>query len=416
MGGYLNRERASAYMAEMGLDALVLTQPETITYAAGVHPGVAAISRRAAAGLLLVPADRSSPLAAVVGDGQVADFKARTGIEEVRGHPLWFDSAIMPPSASRNKSAAGHLVGLEPGRNEPIQRPAQFDPEIALRELSDIMRGRKLDKGKIGLELAFVPVADMPLFEAALPDVSWEDSSQLVCRLRSIKRPEEIALLRRSAFLSDAGLYHLRDNIREGHTAEDMVRIWREGAAAQAERDKLETFESSWAFVSVGPTAFAAGGPFKKGDVVRLDLGCVTKGYSSDVGRTWSLGKPSVAQQSVYDALRDAFETCLPIIKAGTPIRDLHRTAMDVMHRHGFDNYVRGHFGHGLGASVFSEEWPFLSPDEEGTLEENMVIAFETPYYIDGLGNFIVEDQMLITRNGHENMYTFDRGLLQIDG
>ncbi|MEQ1523056.1 MAG: aminopeptidase P family N-terminal domain-containing protein, partial [Aestuariivirga sp.] len=41
MPGYLNRHRASRLMQEQGLSALVLAQPESITYATGAFPGVA---------------------------------------------------------------------------------------------------------------------------------------------------------------------------------------------------------------------------------------------------------------------------------------------------------------------------------------------------------------------------------------
>lgn len=182
-----------------------------------------------------------------------------------------------------------------------------------------------------------------------------------------------------------------------------------------AEGDGLDRIDSTWSYIPVGPTAFAAGGPLQQGDVVRLDLGVAIKGYSSDVGRTWAFGQPSIAQTSVFDSLHAAYESCLPLIRPGTPVREIHRTATEVMRKRGFSNYVRGHFGHGVGASVFSEEWPFPGPDEDTVLEENIVVAFETPYYIDGLGNLIVEDQMVITASGHETMYTFDRGLTRLD-
>jgi Xaa-Pro dipeptidase len=33
-----------------------------------------------------------------------------------------------------------------------------------------------------------------------------------------------------------------------------------------------------------------------------------------------------------------------------------------------------------------------------------MVLAFECPFYINGLGGFIIENQLLITKDGVENM------------
>ena len=41
MPGYLDRHRAARLMQEQGLSALVLAQPESITYATGAFPGVA---------------------------------------------------------------------------------------------------------------------------------------------------------------------------------------------------------------------------------------------------------------------------------------------------------------------------------------------------------------------------------------
>ena len=40
----------------------------------------------------------------------------------------------------------------------------------------------------------------------------------------------------------------------------------------------------------------------------------------------------------------------------------------------------------------FNEEWPFISAQSDVLLEPGMVIAFETPYYIRGLGGFIIEE------------------------
>jgi Xaa-Pro dipeptidase len=80
----------------------------------------------------------------------------------------------------------------------------------------------------------------------------------------------------------------------------------------------------------------------------------------------------------------------------------------------GFSTYNRGHFGHGVGASIWSEEWPFISADATALAEPGMVLAFETPYYIKGLGGFIIEDQILITETGTELMAPYPRDLIEV--
>jgi Xaa-Pro dipeptidase len=43
-----------------------------------------------------------------------------------------------------------------------------------------------------------------------------------------------------------------------------------------------------------------------------------------------------------------------------------------------------------------------------------MVLAFETPWYVDGVGGMIIEDQMLVTATGHEPMSKLPRALREI--
>ena len=50
----------------------------------------------------------------------------------------------------------------------------------------------------------------------------------------------------------------------------------------------------------------------------------------------------------------------------------------------------------GVRASVWSEEWPFIGADSDILVEPGMVLAFETPWYIRGLGALMIEDQFAI--------------------
>src|SRR5262245_58117777 len=94
MAGFLDRGRASSLMSGRGIDALLLVQPESITYATGTSAGVASLWRRAGAAAVLVPAGPADPLAAVVGDLQAAEFRSASGIEDVRSHPIWVETTM----------------------------------------------------------------------------------------------------------------------------------------------------------------------------------------------------------------------------------------------------------------------------------------------------------------------------------
>ena len=92
--------------------------------------------------------------------------------------------------------------------------------------------------------------------------------------------------------------------------------------------------------------------------------------------------------------------------------RPSHTTA--AIRAHGFPTYARGHFGHGLGTGPGSEEWPFIAADSTEVITPGMVLAFECPWYITGLGGFIIEDQVEITSDGPVSMNTLSRDLISV--
>jgi len=396
--GFLDRHRAARLMRRQGLDALVLAQPESIQYATGAFAGVATYWRRAGAAFVVVPADENVPLAAIVGDLQAKTFSAQSGIADVRSHRIWVETDTYPAA--------------DPTKPVRRPRPAQYELTAALALLRDVLTERGLLHSRIGLELGFVPAADSPAFDAIAVD--WQDCTGIVERLRSIKAPLEIEHLRRAAEYSSAGVRHLLQSIETGMAAAQMAEIWKAAAYAEARRRGEPAPESAWSYISVAGDGFGPGEAARDGDLLKIDVGCVLSGYSSDGGRTAVLGTPHPDAVRIYDALHRAFDAGFDLLKPGTALADIYRVTSTTMWDQGFETYGRGHFGHGVGASIWSEEWPFISADSDAVLEPNMVLAFETPWYIDGLGGFIIEDQVLITDRGCDVMAPLPRELTRI--
>ncbi len=415
VSGFLDRRRAGRLMAEQGLDALVLAQPETLTYATGAFLGVATLWRRAGAAFLLVPGDADAALTAIVGDLQADSFKAQSRIDDVRSHRIWVETGDYDGAPG---DIAAALVASDLGAGKPPRtpRPAQFDLAASLGLLRDALAERGLLHARVGLELGFVAARDAGAFAAVMPDVAWIDATAIVERLRAIKHRREIELLRTAAELSQAGVSALTQAIVPGMDAARMTVIWREAALAEAARRQLPPPATAWAYIAVGGDGFAPGAAVRIGDVVKIDVGCIIDGYSSDGGRTAVLGKAGPAVQKVYDALHRAFNAGLEVLRPGAALREVYRKVSQTMWDQGFTTYGRGHFGHGVGASIWSEEWPFISADATALAEPGMVLAFETPYYIRGLGGFIIEDQILITASGIDVMAASPRDLIEAGG
>ena len=81
------------------------------------------------------------------------------------------------------------------------------------------------------------------------------------------------------------------------------------------------------------------------------------------------------------------------------------------MRKDGFTEYYRGHFGHSVGGGVGIEDWPFFSSSNTEIILPNMVVALEAPFYGQGLGALMIEDQFLITDTAAECMNTLPRSL-----
>jgi Xaa-Pro dipeptidase len=399
-------------MAEQGVDALVLAQPESITYATGGFPGVASYWRRAGAAFVVVPADPRADMVAIVGDLQEKSFRAASGLTDVRSHRIWVETGSYGGLGDAGAAITGH--DRKAGRAMRTPRPAQYDLPAALGLLREALVDRNLLASPIAIELGFIPAEDMAVVRTLLPEPSWTSATRLVERLRAIKSPAEIERLRRAAVFSKAGLEALLDSIAPGMTAAAMTEIWRDAAFAEAAGLNLPPPSSAWAYIAVGGDGFAAGGPAAIGDIIKIDVGCVIDGYSSDGGRTAVLGHASKPQRRVYDSLRRAFDRGLAALRPGEPLGAVYSAAATSMWDDGFETYGRGHFGHGVGSSIWSEEWPFIAAGVADRAEPGMVLAFETPYYIDGLGGFIIEDQLLVTATDCEVMAPYSRDLAEV--
>jgi Xaa-Pro aminopeptidase len=405
---HLDRHRAQALMRAAGLDALLFLSPEGFRYATGAEPGPAAMWRRAGAAAALVPADPAIPELAVTSDLFAAAFRRASHVTDLRETPIWVETADV---THRDLADPGLLATLFADRPATFARPETFDPDLCWRHLLDGLADRGLDRGRIGLESAALSPADLASLATRLPQARLLDATEVIGRLRMVKSPAEIAHLRRAVELAEAGILALRVGARPGLTRDELAGLWRDGVAA-ARGDAALT--GAWEYVSVGPMPWAGAATARPGDILKVDVGCVVAGYTSDTGRTFSLGPPPDAARRLFAALAAGFDAGLERLRPGVPLAEVHRTTTAAIRAAGLPGFSRGHFGHGLGASLGSEEWPFVSATAPVVIEPGMVLAFETPLYVDGLGGFIIEDQILIGETGPEPMNRLPRDLAEL--
>ncbi|MFN3955740.1 MAG: M24 family metallopeptidase [Pararhodobacter sp.] len=412
MAAYLDRIRAGNLMQAAGLDALLLLSPEAFRHATGAHPGVATMWRQAGAVAVLVPADAGMVEAAVVSDLFAPAFQRASHITDMRISPIWVEAGAAPALNMQGDAGAQmRALWRAEGRGAGFSRPTTFDARLAWRHLRDALADRGLQKARIGVEMSAIAACDWAALQTDLAPALLVDGTRIARELRAIKSPTEIGFLRQAVGLAEHGMAAVRDAIAPGVSRDELAGAWQAAIGVAASGMPLT---GSWEYISVGTDPWGGDARARPGELIKVDVGCLIEGYTSDTGRTFALGRPPRAAQEIFAALMAGFEAGFARLTPGTPLAEVHRTTTDAIRARGFAGYARGHFGHGLGTGPGSEEWPFISADADICVTPGMVLAFECPWYITGLGGFIIEDQIEITEGGPMSMNRLQRDLVSV--
>ena len=230
--------------------------------------------------------------------------------------------------------------------------------------------------------------------------------------LRRIKNAEEIALHRQAEHIGDIAFEEILKEIKPGMT-ELQVAAKLEYIMKMNGADKL-SFESIVAsgVNSSKPHAEPGHKKIELGDFVTMDYGCVYQGYCSDMTRTIVVGKASEKQKEIYNTVLAAQLAVLDMLKPGLPGKAYDKVARDVIYGAGYEGY----FGHGLGHSVGLEihENPRFSMIEEELVEAGMIMTVEPGIYIPDFGGVRIEDMVVMTETGYENLTYSRKELIEL--
>ena len=230
--------------------------------------------------------------------------------------------------------------------------------------------------------------------------------------LRRIKTAEEIALHRQAEHIGDIAfeeiLKELKPGVTELEVAAKLEYIMKMNGA-----DKL-SFDSIIAsgVNSSKPHAEPGHKKIEAGDFVTMDFGCVYNGYCSDMTRTVVVGKASEKQKEIYNTVLKAQLAVLDMLKPGLKGKEYDKVARDVIYGAGYEGY----FGHGLGHSVGLEihENPRFSMMEEDIVEAGMIMTVEPGIYIPDFGGVRIEDMVVMTADGYENLTNSRKDLIEL--
>ena len=114
------------------------------------------------------------------------------------------------------------------------------------------------------------------------------------------------------------------------------------------------------------------------GDVVKLDLGLIWKGFYSDSAVTVPVGRVSKQAEELIRVTREALSLAIKMAKPGNTTGDIGHAVQKFVESHGFE-VVKYLGGHGIGKELHEDPFVmnFGNPGDGELLESGMVIAIE---------------------------------------
>ena len=264
--------------------------------------------------------------------------------------------------------------------------------------------------GPVGFEATTVVYSDYLIL--AEGEVDLRPRTGVVESLRAVKEESELEILRRACAITDRVFERLTEVRFVGRTERevswDLTRLFHE------EGGEGLAFES---IVGAGPTgarphARAGDRTIGLGELVVIDAGCTVDGYASDYTRTFATGPLGEEATEVYQTVLAAQLAGLEAIRADIPAVDADGAARRVVEESPYAGTFGHGLGHGLGLDV--HELPRMGPETEDILAPGNVVTVEPGIYLEGKFGVRIEDDVVVTQDGIENLTGFRKDLVEV--
>ncbi|MDH5235827.1 MAG: Xaa-Pro peptidase family protein, partial [Gemmatimonadota bacterium] len=309
-------EKARRLLRETGADALMLTGGTSMTYFTGISWG---ISERLLAAFIPVT---GKPFLVT------PKFEEARAMEQVALGPMTDGADVYPWEESEDPYAL----------------------------IAGGLRAR-------GLATATIAVEETVRFQfsngvSRIPAVRVADGTPVTAGCRMVKDAHEIALMRHASIVTHKAYEAAWKSLKEGMTQDEFARL--------VSMAHTQLGFAGGAGVQVGkyaalPHGSATAQVVREGSILLIDGGCKVEGYSSDISRTFVLGKPTQRMQDVFEIEHRAQSAALAAARPGVACEEVDAAARKVVVDAGFGpdyTYFSHRVGHGMGMD--GHEWPYL--------------------------------------------------------
>jgi Xaa-Pro aminopeptidase len=258
-----------------------------------------------------------------------------------------------------------------------------FGKRTWAESIADVLREKGVAEGTIGIEEDVCVISTFRKLQAALPKARFKGADEIFQMARIVKEPEEIALIKESVLIAEAGLKAGMEAAKVGVLESEVQK------AAEIELKRRGAIREVETMVQSGKRTAnhrAFGSNWKKieeNDLVMIDIGCVYRGYGSDLTRTWVVGKATAAQKKIADDLTRIRDEVVARMKPGVVLRDLYDYGRNEMKKAGYLTDRAAMPSNDVGSGIVTVHGIGLGPmhdpphvdDREIKLEAGMTVA-----------------------------------------
>ncbi len=264
----------------------------------------------------------------------------------------------------------------------------------------------------VALDPDLITVKQLQTLKESCKDVEFDFLSGVCLKHRRIKTEAEIEKIKKAQSITDRAFSHILGFISEERAETEI--------AAELEYFMRKNGASGLAFETIAVSGKNSSLPhgvptesiLTKNSFLTMDYGAKYAGYCSDMTRTVVLGKADEEMKRIYNTVLTAQAEAMKQIKAGMTCKDADKIARDVITDAGYGQYFGHSLGHSLGLEV--HELPSVSPKSNDILVAGNVVTVEPGIYIPGKYGVRIENMVLVTENGCENLTNSDRELIEI--
>ena len=258
----------------------------------------------------------------------------------------------------------------------------------------------KAKAARLGIEAESMTVGLRDGLAAAVSKAELVPTANWVEELRVVKDRDEIDRTRRACELARRAFDVVRAKLTPAMTEMEVANE----LEYQARRfgAKGMSFES---IVAVGPrAALPHARPTRRrigeSEFTLIDWGVNEGLYMSDLTRVLATAKISPKLRKLYGVVLKAQLAGIEAVKPGATCEQVDRAARAVIEQAGHGKAFGHGLGHGIGLEI--HEAPRLAQGQQTVLKPGMIVTVEPGIYFAGWGGIRIEDDVLVTRDGHE--------------